>query len=98
MSCGQRLRGILVASDDPVGCYRLRLRPLCWQETDTVGCGLSSSAMAELALFQELHSYSTVTTGHSTLLVPLAVVMGTGEHITCASHRLSRRGAISILF
>ena len=47
------------------------------QESDT-GCGLSSSGMAELALLQELHSYSTVATGHSTLLVPLAVVMGKG--------------------
>lgn len=35
--------------------------------------------MAELALFQELHAYSTVPTGHSTLLVPLAVVMGKGK-------------------
>lgn len=47
------------------------------QEPDT-SCGISSSGMAELALFQELHSYSTVCTGHSTLLVPLAVVTGTG--------------------
>lgn len=35
--------------------------------------------MSELALFQELHSYSAVTTGHDTLLVPLAVVMGAGK-------------------
>lgn len=48
------------------------------QESDT-GCGLSSSGMSELALFQELHSYSTIHTGHSTVLVPLAVVMGKGR-------------------
>lgn len=40
--------------------------------------GFSSSGVAELALFQEMHSYSTNTTGHSTLLVPFAVVKGTG--------------------
>ncbi|CAM9641636.1 unnamed protein product [Ectocarpus fasciculatus] len=40
--------------------------------------GFSSSGVAELALFQEMHSYSTSTTGHSTLLVPFAVVKGTG--------------------
>lgn len=50
------------------------------QDTDT-GCGLSSSGMSELALFQELHSYSIVAEGHTTLLVPLAVVMGTGNSI-----------------
>lgn len=43
--------------------------------------GFSSSGVAELALFQEMHSYSTNTTGHSTLLVPFAVVKGTGELI-----------------
>ena len=37
--------------------------------------------MAELALLEELHSYSTVPTGHSTLMVPLAVVMGKGRHV-----------------
>lgn len=41
--------------------------------------GFSSSGVAELALFQELHSTSTISSGHSTLLVPLAVVKGTGR-------------------
>lgn len=40
--------------------------------------GFSSSGVAELALFQEMHSYSRKATGHSTLLVPLAIVKGTG--------------------
>lgn len=44
--------------------------------------GFSSSAVAELALFQEMHSYSTSPDGHSTLLVPYAVVKGTGDK-TC---------------
>lgn len=42
-----------------------------------MGAGLSSSGVAELALLQELHAYSSVPSGHSTLLVPLAVVLGT---------------------
>ncbi len=41
--------------------------------------GFSSSGVAELALFQELHSTSTVPSGHSTVLVPFAVVKGTGR-------------------
>lgn len=43
--------------------------------------GFSSSAVAELALFQELHSYSASPAGHSTLLVPYAIVKGTGDHL-----------------
>ena len=42
--------------------------------------GFSSSGVAELALFQELHSTSTGPSGHSTLLVPFAIVKGTGNH------------------
>eukprot|EP00903_Cladosiphon_okamuranus_P016857 g15545.t1 len=40
--------------------------------------GFSSSAVAELALFQEMHATAVSPTGHSTLLVPFAVVKGTG--------------------
>eukprot|EP00752_Nemacystus_decipiens_P004070 g3725.t1 len=40
--------------------------------------GFSSSAVAELALFQEMHATAVSPCGHSTLLVPFAVVKGTG--------------------
>lgn len=50
--------------------------PVDKKDENLTGCGLSSSGVSELALFQELHSYSTETTGHGTLLVPLAVVVG----------------------
>lgn len=43
--------------------------------------GFSSSAVAELALFQEMHSTSETPCGHNTLLVPFAVVKGTGAHL-----------------
>lgn len=43
--------------------------------------GFSSSGVAELALFQEMHSYSTYEKGHGTLLVPLAIVKGTGARL-----------------
>lgn len=51
--------------------------------------GFSSSAVAELALFQEMHATSLSACGHSTLLVPFAVVKGTGG-VLC--HLLLRRG------
>ena len=42
--------------------------------------GFSSSAVAELALFQEMHATAVSPCGHGTLLVPFAVVKGTGVH------------------
>lgn len=70
---------VSVCALSPLGVCRALWCLGVWnrQEGDSA-CGLSSSGVSELALFQELHSYSNVVTGHSTILVPLAVVLGTG--------------------
>lgn len=79
---GYTVGGPLSALNSPDGGNKilevyLQRWPADKKDESLAGCGLSSSGISELALFQELHSYSSVVTGHGTLLVPLAVVVGT---------------------
>lgn len=77
--CGSVAGGACMYGMQCIPTQPRSLSVVCCAQNIDAGCGMSSSGMSELALFQELHSYSTVPSGHSTLLVPLAVVLGQGR-------------------